>query len=440
VVSANNINYHELFLAMALVSDILTKNYLKLSSTDSLSTAIAKMKKKKERIALVFERNKLKGIFDERSLITSKIDPIKSKVGKFTKKPPTISLDQTLIDAAELMYHSYPCVLVVKKSGAIKGIVRAKDIISQIKNISELARRKVAEVMTTDVITFNYESRLGDVLNKLREKGIGRAPIVDKKGNLISIFTVADIIEKVLIRPKRKIKGYRDAKAKIKGSKGWTPKDIFLLDANVGDEATHSVVSVTPKTRLDVAVNKMLENNISDVVVTENKKPVGIITTRDLLKLFLELKTPEYWPIQFYGLNHVKPFQEHLVRQKVQELFEKIRRAYFKNVIYFMVHIKPYEEGFAGKAKKRGRTKWSIKLRLATPSKVFTAEQAHFHLDTAISWAIKEMEKILQEYKTKLREKSQKQKKGRRAMFEKFIRRKRDILGGLSPYSSLVKR
>lgn len=425
---------------MAIVANVTSKRFIRLSANDSISQAIGKLKKRKERVAVVFERNKLKGIFDRNSLLISKIDPSKSRIKNFTKNIPVVSPDEDLVTAAELMYHAYPCVLAVKKGNKFLGIVKAESIISQIKKVPKLARLKVSEVMTKNPIVFKYEARLGDVLSTMRENKIGRVPIIDKKGRAISVLSFTDIAERFLLKPKQKIRGRKETTLTSKGSKAWTPKTLFLLDTNVGDEASQIIISVSPKTRLDKAIDKMNKYNISDLIITENKKPVGIITTQDLLRVYMNLKEPEYWPIQYYGLNEVKPFQEKLVKELVQEFYEKVRRAYFKDVVYFMVHIKPYEEGLAGKARRHGRTKWSVSLRLSIPAHTFTTKQAHFHLDTALSWAIKEMERFVQEYKVKTRERFQKYKKGRRAMFERFIRKRKDNVGGPEPFSPLIKR
>jgi len=425
---------------MATVSDVMIKKFLKVSADDSLSSVIGKLRQKDERTAVVFAKEKYKGIFDRNSLLTTKLDPVKSKIKEFIKHPPVVSPDTTLVEAAELMYNAYPCVLIVKKYKKIIGIVRSRDFIHKIKDIPELRKLKVSEIMTKDLIAFNYKARLGDVLSIMKEKGIGRIPIIDNGGRVISMLTFTDIIEQILLRPKEKMRGHEKATLDSKGSKAWVADKQFLLDTNAGDEASRTVISVEPKTSLPDAIEKMYKYKISDILITENKKPVGIITTRDLLETFMQLKEPEYWPIQYFGLKNLKPFQSRMLKEIVQENYDKIKRVYFKDVIYMMVHVKPYEEGLAGKAKRKGKTKWSVRLRLAIPSRVFTTEEAHFNLGTAVSWAAKELEMLLQKYRVKYRERWQKHKKGRRAMFERFIRKKKDEIGGQKPYQPLVKR
>lgn len=425
---------------MLTAADVMSKDFIKVGPEDSLAHAIGLMKLNDERAVAVFDGQEYLGIIARRAgghhlLFRAKLDPTTAKVKLFVKCPPVASPETDIITLAELMYGSYPCAIPVKKGKKILGFVRARDFIFRIKEFPELARLKVGEIMTPNPICFKHDERLGDALSVMREKSIGRAPVVDKDGNVISVLSFTDIIEKEILNPKEKMKGQEKATANAKGSRGWTPDKLFLLDTNIGDAASKIVVTVSPNTGLRKAVEQMYEYKLSDLIVTEEQKPVGIITTRDLLAAFLRLKAPEYWGLRYYGIHHLKPMQAKGVKERVEETFEKIRRAYFKDVIYFLVHITPYEE------ESRSKIKWSIHLRLATPSLVFTTEYAHFELMTALSWALKDMERKLQEFKVKTRERRQDAKKGRRAAFEHLVRREEIDSGrGVPAFSKLIKR
>jgi len=52
----------------------------------------------------------------------------------------------------------------------------------------------------------------------------------------------------------------------------------------VGDVMTRELVSVDKSAPVINAINLMVEKNIGSVVVTENGKPVGILTERDIMK------------------------------------------------------------------------------------------------------------------------------------------------------------
>ena len=51
----------------------------------------------------------------------------------------------------------------------------------------------------------------------------------------------------------------------------------------VGDIMTRNVTSVSPKTNLHLCSKEMVKNRINSVLITENKKLIGILTARDIL-------------------------------------------------------------------------------------------------------------------------------------------------------------
>jgi acetoin utilization protein AcuB len=60
------------------------------------------------------------------------------------------------------------------------------------------------------------------------------------------------------------------------------------LTATVAEAMTPNPVTVTPETTIDEAARLMLRRKINAVLVVDSGAPVGIITTSDILKLFLE--------------------------------------------------------------------------------------------------------------------------------------------------------
>ena len=384
---------------MVTVGEIMQRDFVRLTSDDTVSSALGLLRKSDERYGLVFDsRNKklYKGMLDRIALIESKLEP-HAKIGTFVSHPPTIADDTDAFKAAELMYHAYPCILPVVKKGRIMGVVRARDLLQLLVNIPSLARLRCGEVATPNPITFKYESRIGDVIHAMKEKRISHTPIVDEQGRLLAVFSLTDLYEKYFLSPEGKIQGKAASKGKeaFHSSRSYIPDKWFTLDTNVGDMSSIIEISASPKELLGRAIKEMYEHKISDIVIVENRMPVGIITTRDLLETFFRARAPEYWGIQFFGESKLPGILGNAVRSQVAEFYEKIKRAYFKDIIYLLVHVKIYEQ------KETKRKKYSIHLRLAIPAMVFNSEQAHFDLNTAVSWAIQAMDKELLRFKEK---------------------------------------
>jgi acetoin utilization protein AcuB len=65
------------------------------------------------------------------------------------------------------------------------------------------------------------------------------------------------------------------------------------LTAEVADAMTPNPVTVTPETTIDEVARLMLRLKINAVPVVEGGAPVGIVTTSDILKTFLNAVTSE---------------------------------------------------------------------------------------------------------------------------------------------------
>jgi CBS domain-containing protein/ribosome-associated translation inhibitor RaiA len=380
---------------MIKVANIMQRNFLELDASTSITKAIAQLLQKDERYAVVFDKRRKPsycGIVDRFLLIESKLNP-NAKIGTFLMHPPAVTEETDIFEAAEKMYHSYPCLLPVIKKDKVIGVVRARDILALLPQIPTLAKLKVKEIKGSGLICFQYESRLGDVLNKMREGHFSHAPIIDKQGNIVSVFSLTDFFEKYLLSPEGKREGW--PKSKFVGSKIFDAIKHVTMDTPIGDLASVSIFTISPTESLNRAVSELFEHKIADLIVVQNRKPISIITARDLLNVFLKAKAPEYWGIQFFGCENLPGQLFDSVREQIAEFYEKIKRAYFKDITYFFVQIKQYE-------KKEGkRKKYSVHLRLAIPAKVFNTEYAHFDLNTAVSWAIKAMDLELLKFKEK---------------------------------------
>ena len=88
--------------------------------------------------------------------------------------------------------------------------------------------------------------------------------------------------------------------------------------------------------------------------------------------------------IHISGVDNLRPFQQNSLESTMNKALSKFDKS--NNVTEFKCYIKTFEEG-------RGRVKYSIHLYLVIPGSSFTAEQADFDFNTAVSWAIKALEK-----------------------------------------------
>jgi len=123
---------------------------------------------------------------------------------KMTTNPYTISPDQTIPDAHELMTKHNIRRLPVVKDGKLVGVVSNIDIsrsspskatslsINELTYI--LSKTKISKVMTKNPITISPNALLEEAAILMRDNGVSFLPVVEN-GKLVGIITESDIFD-----------------------------------------------------------------------------------------------------------------------------------------------------------------------------------------------------------------------------------------------------
>lgn len=134
----------------------------------------------------------------------------------------------------------------------------------------------VKSKMERNPVTISQEASFFEARKLIREEGVRHLPVVDKKGKLVGLITDRDI---------------REA----------GPSDATLLSVQeinyllgklkVGGMMTSAekLITVTPDTIIEKAVQLLHDNKIGSLPVVEGNKLVGIITETDILELFVDV-------------------------------------------------------------------------------------------------------------------------------------------------------
>jgi len=119
---------------------------------------------------------------------------MKNVGGVMTRNVKTITPDDTMENAAELMKkHRIGCLVVVRKDKPI-GIVTERDITYKIVAGGKGGNTKVREVMSKNLKTMEEDRSLLDAAKLMAAHVIRRLPVV-KSGKLVGIVTIEDIMK-----------------------------------------------------------------------------------------------------------------------------------------------------------------------------------------------------------------------------------------------------
>ncbi len=123
----------------------------------------------------------------------------------------------------------------------------------------------VHDYMTPDPFVVSHTEPLSGILAAFRSHGIHQIPVVDELNRLVGIVTDRD----------------------VRSAVGLSPLDEGGLRA--GDIMTSTVVSITPGTDLEEALDILIKARFGSLPVVVGEHVVGLLSTRDLLCRFREL-------------------------------------------------------------------------------------------------------------------------------------------------------
>ncbi len=144
----------------------------------------------------------------------------------------------------------------------------------------------VRQIMLTPIITVDENCSLEEAAKMMLDRNIGGLPVVDNRGELCGIVTESDFVAKA--------KGIPFSIYRFPQMFGeWMPREHVerMYEAArrraVRDIMSRNVITVTEVDTVDTVLDRMLKYGLHRLPVVRDRKPVGIVTRHDLLRLML---------------------------------------------------------------------------------------------------------------------------------------------------------
>jgi len=116
------------------------------------------------------------------------VDKVKKYESVIILKPLTLSPDQKLADALDIMKKEQISGFPIVKDNVLVGILTNRDL-----RFEANPNKKISDVMTQNVITAPFGTSIEKAKAMLHKHRIEKLPVVDKKGHLKGLITVTDI-------------------------------------------------------------------------------------------------------------------------------------------------------------------------------------------------------------------------------------------------------
>lgn len=268
-----------MIVEMVKITDIVkTDNIIKVSVDDTLSSALSKLSTSHD-ACFVFKGEEFVGIINPYHHLIKTSLPGNAKVGHCVFHPPRVLLSYSYAKVAQLMDESRVHYLpVFNKVGEFEGIVSARRMLSNLAQ-SQLFKVKLKDVIAakkTPLVKIMENDFITTALATFKQTKVSKLLVVDEQNKLKGVLSYYDLIS-FLITPKQKThKGERD------GDK------IHFTHQKVKNFSKKYVLTLNPEETMQDALNLIIEMKIGSVVVLDKERhPIGIVTTKDFLRLLM---------------------------------------------------------------------------------------------------------------------------------------------------------
>ncbi|NEU55975.1 CBS domain-containing protein [Halorussus sp. MSC15.2] len=326
------------------IADIATTDFTELDAASNVGKARSVFEDENPKGIIVTKSGEYEGVITQKQLLRSHIED-HTKIETLTKSAPKVDRTDDVRDVARSLVEGGTKVAPVFESGSLWGVVSEDLILEAV--LEHLDSLTVEQIYTENVITIAEDATLGQAINRLREHGISRLPVVDEDGFLTGVVTTHDVVEFATRNVQKTTRGDRSGE----GDR--------LLDLPVYDVMSSPATTTQLDETVRAAVERMFENDYSGLVVTpedDDRVVGGVITKTDVLRA-LSYTEEEVLDVQITNVNLLDTLSRESIRSSIEEITEKYGKMQVRHA-----HVRFHEH----KERLRGTPLIQCKIRLRT--------------------------------------------------------------------------
>ncbi len=227
-------------------------------------------------------------------------------------------------------------------------------------------------------IVIDESSDLDNALNLMRKNNISRLPVVNDKQIVVGVISLVDIL---------KITSIPNEKDSHAPGPGFKEKSGSVLVKDIMKNAFTIESGSIIKTKIDSFKNS------DELIIISNGKPVGIITSKDILEASISKKTD--------SIVYTANFDDESIRNEIAQKMEK----YIKKIEGKLDDIQSVVIYF-----EKHKTLCSIRTRLITKNQVIHTHSDDYDPLKAFKFVLEKLERQITELHSKNVENKYRQK------------------------------
>ncbi|GGM55934.1 CBS domain-containing protein [Halarchaeum rubridurum] len=364
------------------ISDIATQDYTEVDAEERLGKVRALFEDENPKGVIVTRAGgaEYEGVITQKQLLSSHIedDTRAITIANPSGNAPKLERTEDVRDVARKLVEGGTKIAPVFEADQLWGIVTEDHILEAV--LDSLDALTVEQIYTADVVTVNEDDTVGTVINRLREHGISRLPVLDEDGDLTGVVTTYDLVRFVT----------RDIEKTTRGDRRGEVER--MLDLPVSDVMSEPVETIRPDDSVESAVRTMLENDYAGLVVTTENEPdtvAGVLTKTDVLRA-LSYTEEEHMDVQITNIDLLDTLVREDVREGIEEVTEKYSKLHVRHA-----HVRFHEH----KERLRGTPLIQCQIRLRTNQGQIAGTGEGYGADNAYYMALDTLERNVLEVK-----------------------------------------
>lgn len=257
-----------------------TKNIIKVSLEDTLSHIFSLFSSSHDSAFVFDESDVFVGLVNPYYCMILKSYPANTKVKHCLMRPPRIDINSSLRKAARTIIDSRIYYLPVFLHDVFAGIISAKRLLNTVKNESDF-HVSVGSFLkhTTPLVSLFPHDFLSKALMLFKKHRISKLAVVTQDLKLAGVIGYFDLISYMIVpREKQHFSSREGVK-------------IPFLRRLVTTIMKTNVVTVNKNELLSKVVSLILQREVGSVVVVDHDRhPIGLVTIRDLLSVYVGRK------------------------------------------------------------------------------------------------------------------------------------------------------
>ncbi|MFA5382110.1 MAG: CBS domain-containing protein [Candidatus Micrarchaeia archaeon] len=347
------------------------KKVISINFEESISKAQDKISKYNESI-IVLKDDKYFGILDARHISEHPVkDPSNTPCGSIAFRAPTIEEDTDIIETTKAFFSVRVSNLaIISKNEKILGIITRLGVLEELMKEKMIPKKRISEVMSSPIITIEENADVNLAITQMRKNGVRRLAVVNEQGYLRGILSTFDIGLK-LIKPTERLPKLTSDKLKP-----WEQPIKQLIK--------RKIEIISPEKTLNEAVKRMIEKNVASLIVVKDKKPIGLISTKDVFETIMKSKKEET-RIYISGLDRYdKSFYQEILDES-KRVFDKLTKSN-KDIGGLILHVKKYGN------------KYTVIARLEIGNKVIKTTGNEWNLPSAVNESLENLKRTVRKH------------------------------------------